>query len=185
MRKTVARIISFFFTAFYKLGYGKKVSFGKKVIINHRFKIKGRGKLVIGDECNLWAHKEPNEFHFYHPDAIVQIGSKSRINGATFHCADSIAIGSACLIGSAIFMDTDFHSFDDPEHVLYKNPLIKPISIGSHVWIGGQSVVLKGCEIGSGSVVGFRAVVANSFPQQVVIAGNPARVVKRKADHST
>lgn len=77
-----------------------------------------------------------------------------------------------------MIMDTDFHTFDDPNHILYGNLKSKPVKIGNDVWLCGQSVLLKGCQIGNKSVVGFRAVVTKSFPENVVIAGNPAKVVK-------
>ena len=76
-------------------------------------------------------------------------------------------------------MDTDFHSFSDPDHILHGNKITGPIKIGNKVWLGGQSVILKNCQIGDKSVVAFRAVVTKNFPKNVVIAGNPAKIVKK------
>lgn len=180
MKKKLALILSKIFIAYYKVRYGNKVHFGKNVIINQRFNISGVGKLFISDNVNLWAHAEPNSFNFYNKNASIKIGANSRLNGLTCHCAESIEIGDNCLIGSCIVMDTDFHTFDDPDHILYGNPKAKPIIIGNNVWLCGQSAILKGCHIGNKSVVGFRAVVAKSFPGDIVIAGNPAKVVKSK-----
>lgn len=180
MKKKIALFLSKLFIIFYKLRYGRRVQFGKNIIINHRFKIQGKGKLMIGDNCTLWAHEEPNRFHFYEETARIKIGSGNRLNGMTAHCAESIEIGNDNRIASTILMDTDFHTFEDPEHILYGNPKTKPIKIGNGTWICGQSVILKGCEIGDGSVIGFRAVVTKNVPTQVVVAGNPAKVVKEK-----
>jgi len=178
--KKLAISLSKIFITCYKVRYGNKVHFGKSVIINHKFNLSGEGKLFVSDNANLWAHAEPNSFNFYNKDAIIKIGSNSRLNGLTCHCAKSIEIGNHCLIGSSIIMDTDFHTFDDPDHILHGNPKSKAISIGNNVWLCGQSVVLKGCQIGNKTVVGFRAVVTKSFPEDVVVAGNPAKVVKSK-----
>jgi maltose O-acetyltransferase len=180
MKKRLAIYLSKSFILYYKIRYGGKVHFGKNIIINHKFKISGKGKLFIGDFTNLWAHAESNSFNFYNKKSVIRVGKNSRLNGLTCHCLESISIGENCLIGSSIIMDTDFHTFDDPSHILFQNPISKQVVIGDFVWLSGQSVILKGCQIGNKSVVGFRAVVTKSFPGNVVIAGNPAKVVKSK-----
>lgn len=184
MKQKIARIISVFFIAYYKLRYGKRVQFGKGVIINHRFKLRGKGTLRIGDGVRMWAHEEKNRFQFYSPEATIEIGAGSRLNGVFCHAYDSITIGKNCMIGSATLMDTDFHTFDDPTHVLYGKPLSKPIVIEDGTWLAGQCVILKGVTMGQKSVVGFRAVVTKSFPDNVVVAGNPARVVREASSSS-
>ena len=178
MKKKIALMLSRFFVLCYQVRYGKRVHLGKNVIINHKLRISGPGKLFIGDEANLWAHAEPNSFHFYESNAVIRIGKNSRLNGLSCHCAESVEIGNDCLIGSAVIMDTDFHTFEDPEHILHGNPKNKPVSIGNGAWLCGQSVILKGVHLGNKSVVGFRAVVTKSYPNDVVVAGNPARIVK-------
>ena len=152
--------------------------------MNHRFKLNGSGRLVIDDGVNLWAFEEPNAFHFYSKKAVIRVGAGSRLNGVTCHSYSSITLGKKCMVGSAILMDTDFHTFEDPRHILYGKPLSKPIILGDRVWLGGQCVLLKGVELGDRSVVGFRAVVTKMFPADVVVAGNPARVVKKGEESS-
>ena len=53
-----------------------------------------------------------------------------------------------------------------------------PIVLEENVWVAGQTAILKGVTIGKNSVVAFRAVVTRDVPPNVVVAGNPARVVK-------
>lgn len=54
----------------------------------------------------------------------------------------------------------------------------KPISIGNNVWIGGNAVICPGVSIGDNVVIGAGAVVTKSFPDDVFIGGNPAKIIK-------
>ena len=54
----------------------------------------------------------------------------------------------------------------------------KPIAIGNNVWIGGGAIILPGVTLGDNVVVGAGSVVTKSFPNNVAIAGNPARIIK-------
>lgn len=180
MKQKVAQAISKLLILYYKARYGRVVSFGTNVLINHKLLIKGTGKLIIKDKCNLWAHQESNKFFLYGQDSQITVGEGSRLNGITIHCKENVTIGENCLAGSCIIMDTDFHEFHNPEHVLFNNPKSKPVTVGNGVWLCGQSALLKGSKIGHNSVVGFRAVVTKEFPSDVVIAGNPAKIVKSK-----
>lgn len=177
-RNFIALVLSFpFKMLFYVLNFGR-VKFGKRVIINWRFKFRGSGRLIIEDDVNMWAHKEWNEFFTYSKDSIIKIGSCTRLNGITIQCRKSVEIGERCLIGSAMIIDNDFHSIY-PEH---RNDLdyikSESIFVGDDVWIAGQSVILKGVNIGKRSVVAMRAVVTKNVEENTVVAGNPAMVVK-------
>jgi acetyltransferase-like isoleucine patch superfamily enzyme len=53
-----------------------------------------------------------------------------------------------------------------------------PVKIGAHVWIGFNSIILKGVTIGDRSVVAAGSVVTKDIPADVLVAGNPARVIR-------
>lgn len=55
----------------------------------------------------------------------------------------------------------------------------KPITIGSHVWIGGSVVICPGVTIGERSVIGAGSVVTKDIPSDVFAAGNPCRVIRK------
>lgn len=61
----------------------------------------------------------------------------------------------------------------------------KPITIGEDCWIGGNVVVLPGVTIGRGVTVGAGSVVTKDVEDYVVVAGNPARVIRRLENPST
>jgi len=177
MKKAIARKISFFFKLWYRVRYGHRVIFGRRVIVNHKFVFKGKGRLVIGDDANLWSHGEKNGFYTFSPGALIHVGARSRLNGITVQCKKQVFIGDDCLIGSAMLIDTDFHSVNfenrnEPSHIKSK-----PIKIGDKVWLAGQSAVLKGVTIGDRAVVGFRAVVTKDVPPDTIVAGNPAKEI--------
>lgn len=83
------------------------------------------------------------------------------------------------MVASTIMVDTDFHPTDpalrhDPDAPF----AVAPIELKENVWVAGQSAILKGVTIGENSIVGFRAVVVKDVPANVIVAGNPARIVK-------
>jgi acetyltransferase-like isoleucine patch superfamily enzyme len=91
----------------------------------------------------------------------------------------SIAIGRDCLIAERVSIYDHDHGFSDPGVPFCRQGFVTaPVEIGDNVWIGANAVILKGVTIGSGSIVAAGAVVTKNVPSGVVVAGNPARVVK-------
>lgn len=176
----LARFGSYFTRFLYKVVYGRRIQFGKDVIIALGVHLRGRGTLYLGDNVNLWTNKEKNFFNFYDKDAVIRIGSRTRVNGVVMECAKSIEIGKECILGSTTIADTDFHAIENPKHIMYGREVSRPITIGDEAWLGSKSAVLKGSKIGDRSVVGYGAVVSCTVEDDVVVAGNPAKVVRRK-----
>jgi acetyltransferase-like isoleucine patch superfamily enzyme len=138
-----------------------------------------RGVITIGDCCS--------------------IGSRSRIN-----CRERVTIGNHVLISWDVeIADYDPHPIDpvlrarEMEYSHYmtlprfsRRPapdfdraayafITKPIGIEDDVWIGARVLILKGVRIGRGSIVAAGSVVAKDVPEYVIVAGNPAKVVKQ------
>lgn len=180
MKSVIVAIFTLYTVTKFRLLKGKRVQFGPGFIANSRLQIKGPGRVIFGANVNAWAHKEPNVLITYSPDVIIEIGDNTRLNGAGLMAASGITIGCDCLLGSAVIVDTDFHSVNPDRRT---NPAAKvrsvSITIGNNVWLAGQTVVLKGVTIGDNSVVGFRGVVTCDVPSNVVVAGNPVRIVKQ------
>lgn len=111
----------------------------------------------------------------------ISIGSGCAISGATIYAIHSIEIGDDVLIGgNCKIIDNDFH----PLHADKRNPekledvKRKPIIIGDGCFIGANSIILKGTTLGKNCVVGAGSVVSGVFPDNVIIAGNPAKIIK-------
>lgn len=148
--------------------------------------VTGRGQLVIGDRCS--------------------IGSNLRL-----YCKEKVSIGDCVLISWNVYIaDYEGHSVDPEQRLrelLYFHDnffprfgcndgrsrlsgcpptyLTRPIRIGNNVWIGAGATILKGVQIGDGSVVAAAAVVTKDVAPRSVVAGNPARVVRTLPDRES
>jgi acetyltransferase-like isoleucine patch superfamily enzyme len=123
----------------------------------------------------------------------VTVGDYTLVNGARIICDAEIEIGDYGLISwNVVLMDSYRLSSDaatrrrELEAVARRSPRIlegdsspRPIHIGRNVWIGFDSCVLPGVTIGEGSIIGARSVVFEDVPPFTVVAGNPARVIKK------
>ncbi len=122
-----------------------------------------------------------------------KIGDFTLLNGALIMAEERIEIGNHVLISWNVgIADSDFHPIDAAQRKIdtyalapyYKDrperPRLKtaPVIIEDGAWIGMNAVILKGVTIGENAVVAAGAVVSKSVPPNVVVAGNPAVIVK-------
>lgn len=119
------------------------------------------------------------EPHFncdYGKNIIVGHNFYANFGCVILDCAE-VKIGDNCLMGPQVGIYTACHPLDPIE----RNSGVefaRPISIGDNCWIGGHATINPGVSLGDNVVVASGAVVTNSFPDNVVIAGNPARAIK-------
>jgi acetyltransferase-like isoleucine patch superfamily enzyme len=166
---------------YYKLKYSffrRRTIFGKGFRVRGSLKIKGPGKVIIGDNVFIDGRGHPVTPFTYSKNAIISIGSNCFINGTRFGCQKEIVIGDYAILGDARILDTDFHSIYPNRWSSDAIVESKPIIVGRNVWIGAASAILKGVKIGDNSVVGFGAIVLKDVPPNCVAAGNPAKVIK-------
>lgn len=169
-----------------KVKYGKNVVLkGMPVIFN-----KSGATLEIGDDCVIKSSFLSNLVGLYQrtiivtrtPEAQIKIGNNVGISGATIYARKSIEIGDNTMIGgNAKILDNDFHPIEVEARLNDDKEKIgtRPVKIGKNCFIGCNALILKGTELGDGCVVGAGAVVSGKFEENCVIAGNPARVIKK------
>lgn len=166
--------------------------------INVNIFFRGKGnKLIIGENVKL----RDTHIRFDAHNAIILLGDDVQYRGSIragigcevnlgkgltvtekcyISCAErtKIIVGEDCMFASFNQLRTDdAHPIFD----LYTKKRInvsKSIKIGAHVWLGYESVVLGGTEIGSGSVVGMRSLLKSIFPTHSLIAGAPAKIIR-------
>ena len=88
-----------------------------------------------------------------------------------------VTIGDNAMLGPNVQFYTALHPLNAQERIAGLE-YGAPITIGDNVWIGGGAVILAGVTLGNNVVVGAGSVVTKSFGDNVVIAGNPARIIK-------
>lgn len=169
-----------------KVQYGRNLLLqGMPVIFNKR-----GGALVIGEGVTINSSFFSNLVGLYQrtiiltrtAEAVIQIGNNVGISGATIYARKSIIIGDNTNIGgNAKILDNDFHPLEiEARNADIKEKIgTKPIVIGKNCFIGCNALILKGTVLGDGCVVGAGAVVSGTFEENSVIAGNPARVIKK------
>ncbi|RBW65259.1 maltose O-acetyltransferase [Vibrionales bacterium C3R12] len=108
----------------------------------------------------------------------IHVGENFYVNfGCVILDCAEVNIGDNCMIGPQVGIYTACHPIDPLERISGKE-FAKPITIGHNCWIGGHATINPGVTLGDNVVVASGAVVTKSFESNVVIGGNPARVLK-------
>lgn len=157
---------------------------GVPILQKHR-----QSRICFGDRLGLRSSIFSNPLTPNHPvslctwqaGASLEIGDDFSMTGGTICAAERILIGDRVTVGAnSTIVDSDFHPLDPQTRQLYpQSGKTAPIVIEHDVFIGMNCLVLKGVHIGHGSVIGAGSVVVKNVPSMVVIAGNPARVIRR------
>lgn len=106
--------------------------------------------------------------------ATISIGNHCGFSGTVIGAFKSITLGNNVRCGAnTLITDSDWH-LDDP-----RSGTPSDVVIEDNVWLGVNSVVLKGVTIGANTVIGANSVVTKSIPANVIAAGNPCKVIRQ------
>lgn len=114
------------------------------------------------------------------------IGNDVSINQDCFlSCYGGLTIGNHVSIGHRVSILSSEHQYRNLAIPIKYQPVsFDSVVIGNDVWIGANVTILSGVHLANGIVVGAGAVVTKSFTEEgVVIAGNPAKVIKNRRSH--
>ncbi|MBP5394440.1 MAG: hypothetical protein J6Y18_00820 [Candidatus Methanomethylophilaceae archaeon] len=138
-----------------------------------------------GELCDLVSEligkDVPDDFCLFPPiysdfGKNITIGRGVFINsGCCFQDQGGITIGDGCFIGHQVVFATIDHGLD-PAH--RHDNFVAPIRLGKNVWVGAHATILRGVTIGDNSVIAAGAVVTKDVPENVVVGGVPAKVIK-------
>ncbi|MEX1114487.1 MAG: acyltransferase [Akkermansiaceae bacterium] len=154
-----------------------------------RIKTRAAGDIVIGDQIRLLAHWRSNRVGLSGPVILhtweggkIEIGDHTGASSVVISSRSGVRIGRHCNIGGNVrIFDHDFHALDAE---VRRGPrgcddcATRPITIGDDVFIGTNSIILKGVTIGDRAVIGAGSVVTRDVPADTIAAGNPAVVIR-------
>lgn len=150
------------------------VFLGKDVELYSR---KGYGRLVLGALCHVGDGSQLRAH-----EGTLRIGPKAVLaGGVTVNCYLDVSIGAKALIADDVYI-TDFdHRFADLTVAIKDQGIVKaPVRIGADSWIGTKATVLRGVDVGEGSVIAANSAVTRNIPPYSVAAGVPARVLRSR-----
>lgn len=159
-------------------GPGSCLAFPTGAVFGQRWIHIGRDTLV-GPHVSISAGMVPGQTMV--TDPVVSIGDRCMI-GRGSHIVGhfEIEIGDDVHTGPYVYITDQNHGYQDPDQVVHVQwPSDDPVRIGTGSWLGTGVVVLPGSRLGRNVVVGAGAVVRGTFPDHCVIAGVPARIVRR------
>lgn len=156
---------------------GNKANFYGKVYFNRQ-----KSSIIsIGDNCTFRSSKTSNWIGVDRPcmistqsgNSIIKIGNSCGFSGTVIGAFKGIYLGDNVRCGAnTLITDSDWH-LDDKR---VGEP--KEVFIEDNVWLGINSVVLKGVKIGKNTVIGANSVVVKDIPANVIAAGNPCKVIR-------
>ncbi|MFT3825799.1 MAG: DapH/DapD/GlmU-related protein [Chitinophagaceae bacterium] len=149
--------------------------------------VKNPQYISIGNNFNAMYNLRLEAWDAYGDDKFtpeIIIGDNVCLNtDVHIGCIDRIVIGNNVLMASRIFIADSSHGMITKEALALppiQRPLFSkgPVIIGNNVWIGEGVCILHGVTIGDNAIIGANAVVTKDIPENAVVAGNPAKIIK-------
>ncbi|RZL44226.1 MAG: acyltransferase [Pedobacter sp.] len=166
-----------------KIQNATNIVFGKSVTIDKHCTIDGFSseRIILGDCVKIGAYSTlSSTSHMSKYGKGLKMGNNSAIGQFTeFGAAGGIEIGDDVIMGSYISFHSENHNFNDTSKLIREQGVTsKGIKLGNNIWVGAKVTFLDGCVVGNNSVVAAGAVVNSVYPENSIIGGIPAKVLK-------
>lgn len=127
--------------------------------------------LVVGDDFKVWSSLRPTLISGW---GTIRFGDRCFVNtGTTIIAVEEIVVGDDVAFANEVYVvDSDSHGVEGRPHKQ------APVRIGDGCWIGARAMILPGVTLGKRVLVAAGAVVTRDVPDDCLVAGNPARVVR-------
>lgn len=160
------------------------IMFGSNVTIDHNTFIDGYAseKLIFGDNVKIGDHSLVTcTSHLSKYGKGLKIGNNSAVGRFTeFGASGGIEIGNDVIMGAYISFHSENHNFTDRSRLIREQGVTSTgIKLGNNIWVGAKATFLDGCVVGNNSVVAAGAVVTGIFPDNSIIGGVPAKILKK------
>ncbi len=161
---------------------------GENVIFAYPITFIGLKYISIGNNCCIGQRMKIEAYdkhmkNLYLPSLMV--GDNVNVgNDCHFGCVNSIVIGNNVLIASKVFITDHFHG-DTTRESIFLPPNVRkviskgPVIIEDNVWIGEGVSIMPNVRIGKNAIIGANAVVTKDVPENTVVGGNPAKIIKQ------
>jgi acetyltransferase-like isoleucine patch superfamily enzyme len=166
---------------FRALGAGTRLAFPQGTVF-------GAPWIEIGAHCVIGAHVTLTAGMMPDLDlgseTVLRLGDGVVLGRGSHVVADAggaaVTLGNDVFCGPYVYITSTNHSYDDPEQPVGRQwPRSAPVSVGRGSWLGAGAVILPGARLGRNVVVAAGSVVRGEVPDHAVVAGAPARVVRR------
>lgn len=167
-----------------RLMYAKNIQFGKWNQLEDYVYISALGKQAIrfGDNVRIGAFSRMiTSTSFNNIGSSIVIGNNVGIGEfAYLGGAGGLTIGNDCIIGQYFSCHPENHNYQDTSTLIRLQGVSrKGITIGNNCWIGSKVTILDGVTIGDNCVIAAGAVVTKSMPENSIIGGVPAKIIKK------
>ena len=112
----------------------------------------------------------------------VSIGAKSVLGQeCTISAFQHVSIGRECIVADRVMLIDFDHGVVEVERPIRQQGIYKrDVDVGHNVWVGYGACILRGVTVGNNAVIGTSAVLTTDVPDNAVVAGIPARVIRMR-----